>query len=135
MHFTAYVYTLYVPACVLIRQKYLFTLRILKHTCNTIVLFLVPISLLWFLCPCFSVFSSLWCCKSASINLGPKKRIFWKFHWFVFKRLSWTCTSVSTFYLEMALFNHFSPTLTHSRLPERKLKKCINPLLLNTPCY
>ena len=100
-------------------------------------LFLVPIFLPWFLCLCLSVLSSLWCCKSSNIH---RTKNFIDF----FKRLSWTLT-ISTCYLGMVLLSHIRPHLTHIRLPERKVKKYIRPLLLNAlscwviklihPCY
>ena len=58
MHFTAYVYILYAPLCVLIRQDYLFTLRFLKHSCKASVVFLVPIFVSWFLPMFYSAFIS-----------------------------------------------------------------------------
>ena len=64
--------------------------------------------------------------------LGSKKRIFSKFRWFVFKRLSWTF-AISTFCLKMVLLNHILSTLTHICLPKRKVKKYTTcPFLLNS---
>ena len=100
-----------------------------KHTCYTSVLFLVPIFPPWFLCPCFQCFR-IFDVLRAQTYLGPKKRMFSKFHWFVFKRLSWTFT-ISTFYLEMVLLNHIPPTPTHIRFAWREGKKSTYLFLLS----
>ena len=53
---------------------------------------------------CFHLFDIL----RAQTYLGPRNRIFSKFHWLVFKRQSWTFT-ISTFYLEMFYLTIFHP--------------------------
>ena len=60
--------------CYDIRTIYLHC-AFLKHACNNSVLFLVPFFLPWFLCPCFSVLSSHWCCKSSRIFRTKEKNI------------------------------------------------------------
>ena len=78
IHFYAlycrFLYTLHAFVCVNASRLVIYTV-FLKHACNTSVLLLVPIFRPWFLCLCFSVLSSLLCCKRTNIFRTKEKHV------------------------------------------------------------
>ena len=75
-HFTAYGYTLYVLLCVLIRQDYLFTLRFFLISVLFSQCLFLSHGLSAQVFQCFHLFDVI----RAQTHLGPKKRVFSKFH-------------------------------------------------------
>ena len=110
--FVFHVYILYVPSYLLIRQDYLFTMCFWKDTCNTseisfvipVFLFLVPIFLSLFL-SAFHLFDVI----RAQTDLGPKN--------------GFSENLINSFLKDFLEFSFLQPTLTHVRLPEKKVRK------------